>query len=59
MVITDILKLEPEDTYKKLSTEPLGKVSAEDIDKQLDPNKHDVFDESKRPKKSAKMPVVT
>ncbi|PZX18095.1 SPP1 Gp6-like portal protein [Breznakibacter xylanolyticus] len=54
MVIADILALTPDEAYKKLTAKATPKVSAEDIAKQIDPLQHDVFDESKRPKKTVK-----
>lgn len=54
MTISEILALSPDEAYKKLTTKPAPKVTAEDIAKQYDPLQHDVFDESKRPKKTVK-----
>lgn len=51
MTIDDILKLSPDKIYSKLTKKDTPKVDFETLKKQYDPTQHDVFDETKRPKK--------
>lgn len=54
MSIEEILKLKPEEAWEALSVKPERKVDIEEIQKQLDPNQHDVMDPTVRPLKTVK-----
>lgn len=54
MELADILKLDLEDAWAAVTTKPDREVSLDEIQAQLDPNEHAIFDKTKRPDKLVK-----
>lgn len=54
MELADILKLDLEDAWAAVTTKPEREVSLDEIQAQLDPNEHIIFDKTKRPDKLVK-----